>query len=56
MLTPEEALAEDILAIQDIQGTNMLYQTTEEELIAIELDDEGDEIARYNVHITLEKL
>lgn len=56
MTGAERALAEDILAIQDMQGTNLMYQTTDEQLVAIELDDDGDEIARYNVHIKLEKI
>lgn len=56
MSAAEQALAEDILSIQDMQGTNLIYQTTDEQLVAIELDEEGDEVARYNVHIALEKI
>lgn len=56
MIQPEDAIKEDILALQDIQGTNLMYLDDHGSLIAVELDDEGDEVARYSVIVHIEKL
>lgn len=51
-----QSVIEDILSAQDVQGSNLLYQQHEGELIAVELDEEGDEVSRYIVKVSLEKI
>ena len=56
MLNLDEAIKDDILAIQDMQGTNLIYEEHDDVLFAYQINDEGDVIAQYCVHIHLEKL
>ena len=52
----KKAFLEDILSIQEMQGTNLLYEERNGVLFAYQLDEEGDVIARYTLHVNLEKV
>ena len=51
----EEMIIADVLSTQDLMGANLLYQQAGSELMAIHLDEKGDEVARYTVHFSLER-
>lgn len=55
-MTIIEKVVEDLLSAQDVQGTNLLYTLDGNNLVAIDLDEEGDEQARYLVLIHLKQL
>lgn len=46
---------DDLLLVQEVFGSEYIYEKHEDLLIAIEFDDDGDEIARYVVEVSLEK-
>lgn len=46
---------EDLLLVQEVFGSEFIYEKHEDQLIAVEFDDDGDEIARYVVEISLDK-
>jgi len=56
VLKLSQAVKEDILSIQEMQGTNLLYEEHDGVLFAYQLDDEGDVVAQYTLHVQLEKL
>ena len=45
----------DLLLAMDTFGSEFIYEEHEGQLIAIEFDDEGDEVSRYIVKVSLEK-
>lgn len=47
---------DDLLQVQDTFGSDLIYVKLAEGLVAIQLNDEGDEIARYHVDVQLTRL
>lgn len=56
MTIHEKNVHDDLILVQDTFGSEFIYEKTPDGLIAIEFNADGDEIARYNVKVNLEKL
>jgi hypothetical protein len=52
----EEYVYEDLLNVQDILGSEFIYEQHGENFTATQLDEDGDVVARYRVRIRLEEL
>jgi hypothetical protein len=46
----------DLLLVQEAFGSEFIYEQHGDQLTAISFDDEGNEVARYTVKVSLEKL
>jgi len=46
----------DLMLVQEAFGSEFIYEQRGDQLIAISFDDEGNEVARYTVKVSLEKL
>ena len=46
----------DLLLVQEVFGSEFIYEEVEGEIVAVEFDEEGDEVSRYIVKVSLEKL
>jgi hypothetical protein len=51
-----EIVQDDLLLVQEVYGSEFIYEKREGHLVAISFDDEGNEVARYIVKVSLEKL
>ena len=45
----------DLLLVQEVFGSEFIYEKHGDQLVAIQFDDDGDEVARYHVKVSLEK-
>lgn len=55
-MTAAKFVIEDLLSTQEALGTNLMYQIMDDQLVAIELDEDGDEVARYKLKVILEEI
>ncbi len=56
-MSVKDAVIEDLLALQSLQGANLIYIVDQTNtLVGIQLNNEGDEVARFRVAVQLEKL
>ena len=56
MTIQEKNIHDDLILVQDTFGSEFIYEKADDGLVAVEFNDEGDEVARYNVKVQLEKL
>ena len=51
-----QSVHNDLLLVQEAFGSEFIYEEHEGRLIAIEFNEDGDEVSRYVVKVSLEKL
>ncbi len=52
----EQSVYDDLLLAQEVFGSEFIYEKHGDQMIAVQFNEDGDEIARYNVKVSLKEL